>query len=70
MPGGIFTTKYDWEKKFLIFPRKIDNKWCWLCQVYKQVTFIDTYDDYHMTHKVEYKTPKQYLLDELRDRND
>lgn len=69
MLGGIFTTKYDWEKKFLIFPRKIDDKWYWLCQMYKQVIFIDVYDNYDMTYKVEYKTPKQYLLDELKGKN-
>jgi hypothetical protein len=69
VPGGIYIYKYSWCKVFLYLPQKINNKWYWLTYGYKRKITTYTFLDFGIV-SCEYKTHKQYLIDELRDKND
>jgi uncharacterized protein Usg len=70
MPGGLFTHVSDWEKILNIWPRKIDNEWHFLRYAYRQIITYDSIYEAAPEVDIQYKSERQYLMDELRGKND
>lgn len=68
MPGSIYSQVGEWNKVLILFPTKINEEWHFLKFAYKREINHSYYDGVE-TEK-QFKTEKQFLLDELRNKND
>lgn len=59
--NGRMSAYSDWYSEFLFYPRIINKSFHWFETVYWRTDYVND--------KFEYKTKKQFIIDELRKKN-